>query len=90
MEVRDNSIFGNWVAHEWPPDTDIVIIGTCTGPAGIVPRSLCLPHQVYVEKLQALAAEFDARDIVLMPAKSSDYLTISRAVVDELQPKTER
>jgi hypothetical protein len=84
MKVTDNAVFGNWVQHEWPPGTDVVIIGTCTGPNGIVPRRLVLPHQVYVETLQEMAAAFDARDIVLIPAKSADYLTLPRADVDAM------
>jgi hypothetical protein len=88
MQVRDNSVFGNWVDHEWPPGTDIVIIGTCTGPDGIVPRALCLPHQVYVGKLQRLALQFNARDVALIPAKSADYLMLPRAEVDGLAAVT--
>jgi hypothetical protein len=85
VKIIDNAVFGNWVQAGWPPGTDIVIIGTCTGPNGIVPRRLVLPHQVYVETLQEMAAEFDARDIVLIPGKAADYLMLPRAAVDAMR-----
>jgi putative transposon-encoded protein len=85
----EGSRFGKWVHHEWPLGTDIVIIGTCTGPSGIVSRQLCLPHQVYAAKLQDMVREFGASAVVLIPAKSGDYLMLTPGDVEAMQSQPE-
>lgn len=77
----EKSSFGKSFAIDWPEGTSVVIIGTCTGSAGIIPRSLRLPHQIYAHDLKKMVADYNAREVVLIPASSNEYVKISKQAV---------
>lgn len=72
------STFGMYLNLEMPEGTDVVILCYNEG-TGLRPLSLLLPHQMYVKDLERIFKEIPgATEIVAIPAKSSDYITLAR------------
>jgi len=67
-----HSTFWDW--FDIGTDADVVILATNDG-GGLVPRKLCLPHQVYVKTVRELEATHHAR-VTAIPAKSGDYIDL--------------
>ncbi len=67
--VRQSS-FGDW--YDIGTKADVVILATNDG-GGLVPRKLCLPHQVYVHTVRDLEATHHAT-VTAIPAMSGDYV----------------
>ncbi len=67
--------FGDMCVFDMPDDCNIVILAVNKG-FGLRPVSLCLPGQVYVETIQKLLEEHQAKEIVAIPASSDNYISI--------------
>lgn len=76
------TVFGKMAKYPFPEGYDIVVL--CVDRHQHVPVTLLLPHQVYLEKLRELLAEYpDARGITLIPCKSSDKVMIDKGVIHD-------
>lgn len=67
--------FGDMCVLDVPNDCNIVILAYNNG-VGLTPIRLCFPHQVYVETLNNLAKQYEAKEIVAIPACSEHYISI--------------
>ena len=67
--------FGDQCVLKIPNDCDVVILAYNNG-YGLKPISLCLPHQVYVEKIEQLIKEHQAHEIFAIPFNSDNYISI--------------
>jgi len=74
--VRHSS-FGDWY-DIGTTDADVVILATNDGH-GLVPRLLCLPHQVYVAKVSKLEKRYGS--VTVIPARSHEYVKLPTADV---------
>lgn len=64
------------VVYEKQGDEDVVIL--CVRPFGahkhdLKPLEILLPHQVYKHNIEKIIEEYQTNDIIIIPAKSSDY-----------------
>ena len=73
-EIRTGS-FGKQVVLELPDWADVVIL--CYNEYGLKPFNLCLPHQIYVEKLEKAIEGKGAVAITAIPARASEYIDIA-------------
>jgi hypothetical protein len=69
ITIQDDSTFGPYLKFKMPPGTDVVIV--CENDYGLKPKSLCLPHQVYVEKVK------DLRGLTLIPVNHEQYIVVT-------------
>lgn len=59
---------------------------------GLVPLQVCMPHQVYLEKLESIYEEHGGSynfEIVAIPVCSKDYITVVDNKVDHIVRKEE-
>jgi hypothetical protein len=71
--------FGRMLDFEIPKDCDIVIIAVNEG-TGLKPLRLSLPHQLYEDDVMQMLEELNGlsiNDVVVIPARSSDYITVA-------------
>ena len=73
-EIRTSS-FGKQVVLELPDWADVVIL--CYNKYGLKPFNLCLPHQIYVDKLEKAIEGKGAVAITAIPARASEYVDIA-------------
>lgn len=57
--------------ENWPKEADVVILCKNNG-YGLVPFTICLPHQVYKEKLKLPPGT----SVTAIPVRSSEYIDI--------------
>jgi hypothetical protein len=67
--------FGKQVVLELPDWADVVIL--CYNEDGLRPFSLCLPHQIYVDKLEKAIEGKGAVAITAVPARASEFIDIA-------------
>lgn len=67
--------FGPTMELELPPDFDIIILMELTSH-GLRPAQLMMPHQLRLEKLDP------AKEWMVLPGRSEDYIEISPCVRD--------
>lgn len=68
------------VVYQKQGDEDVVIL--CVRPFGahrndLRPLKILLPHQVYKHEIEKIKKEYNTKDIVCIPSKSSDYTYLS-------------
>lgn len=73
-EIRTGT-FGKQVVLELPDWADVVIL--CYNEYGLRPFNLCLPHQIYVDKLEKAIEGKGAVAITAIPARASEYVDIA-------------
>lgn len=81
MEYTETT-FGKMLRYPIPSDCDCVIV--CIDTIQHQPILMLLPHQVYVERMRELLAKHpDARGISILPVRSKDRISVSRAELQE-------
>lgn len=75
-KIVPGKTWGDWVAIEKQSDADVVIIALNEG-WGLQPAALCLPHQVYLEKLVKLCENKSVKQITLIPVRSKNYAQVT-------------
>ena len=71
-----DSHFGKRVELELPEGNDVLVLCYRT-TTGLTPMGLCLPHQVYLKKLEeANDPHFEILGFVAIPASSKDYIDL--------------
>ncbi len=71
------SAFGDW--YDIGTKADVVILATNDG-TGLKPRTLCLPHQVYVHKVRELEEKHHAT-VTAIPAMAGDYVNLPNDLI---------
>ncbi len=74
-----HTCFGYKCELDAPLDADVVILCKNTGK-GLEPFALCLPHQVYIKKIDAAMTNMNGlsmNDIVAIPARSKEYIKVA-------------
>lgn len=74
--------FGMLADLDVPENCSVVILAYNKG-GGLVPVSLCLPHQVYTRKVDELRKEYGNNyhfEVVAIPANSKDYITVFKNI----------
>ncbi len=70
------TVFGLMLEYPLPPDADMVIV--CIDLIQHTPIRLLLTHQVYLERMRELLAQYPhARGITLIPCRSSEKVTLT-------------
>jgi len=69
--VRHSPTFGDW--YDIGTDAGAVILATNNG-SGLKPRTLCLRHQVYVEKVRKLEQEHGP--VTVIPVRRDEYVEL--------------
>lgn len=69
--------FGTVLKYDMPKGAGAVMVCANYG-AGLRPIKLLLPHQVYTKDLEKLAQEPGIREVVLIPVRSEEYITIAK------------
>jgi len=68
--------FGTVVKHKMPEGAGAVVLCTNYG-GGLKPVRILLPGQVYTKTLEELAKDPMVKEIVLIPIRSHEYITIA-------------
>ena len=74
-EIKYSNPFGDMCVLELPDDCNMIILAANSG-FGLKPVGVYLPHQVYVETLEKIIKEHDAREIVAIPFNHKNYISI--------------
>ncbi|MFW6145438.1 MAG: hypothetical protein ACOC4Y_01435 [bacterium] len=76
--IKDTGAFGKRVDMDIPDWADAVIICYNEG-GGLRPFDLCLPHQIYVHKLERKLKQLAVPiKITVIPIRSDDYINIAK------------
>lgn len=74
-EIR-KSQFGDRYVIDVPGSCDAVVLCTNSGK-GMRPFGLCMPHQIYVDKVEkAIEERPDTRWVTVIPVRSFEYIDI--------------
>lgn len=82
MSVKYSSTpFGLMLDYEVPAGCDVVAL--CVQQHQMVPVEICLPHQVYLDKIERILAEHATTEIHIIPYNSKTVLSFK---VEDLIP----
>lgn len=68
--------FGTVIKFKVPDDCGAVVLCANYG-GGLKPLKILLPHQIYKEDLEKLLEDRTIREVVVIPIRSEEYLTIA-------------